>query len=253
MKHELASRNEEQDGRHNRGGEANYHQLGKGKNDGAELTAPSAEGRPVNENKPASAKDNTTNSEEVTPNTGDIFDDLAALGRPIDEIVPSEKVLTSLPVRKPKRDEWIRLHPEIHTRVYTYESREDNSWYVVLPTVVEPMLDVVRYVQLTLAVNYGGSAFVHPVPVPTERKPHRAHVTAFAGAEQAMREWVRISWNGGEYGIYRRQHSGAKVEPAWPAEVTNPSEMLRFAAKAGGIEVIDSLDHPVVRELQGRD
>lgn len=243
--------NGKNDSPHNHGGETKPHQLGEEKSDGAELTAPSVEGHPVDENELASAKNDTTNSEEVTSNTGDIFDDLAALGRPIDEIVPSEKVLTSLPVRKPKRDEWIRLHPEIHTRAYIYESREDNSWYVVLPTVVEPMLDVVRYVQLTLAVNYGGSAFVHPVPVPTERKAHRAHITGFAGAEQAMREWVRISWNGSEYDIYRR--SSAKVEPAWPAEVTNPSEMLRFAAKAGGFEVIDSLDHPVVRELQGRD
>jgi hypothetical protein len=29
--------------------------------------------------------------------------------------------------------------------------------------------------------------------------------------------------------------------------------MLRFASKAGGFEVIDSMDHPVVRGLLGRD
>lgn len=219
--------------------------------DGAELTAPSAEGHPVDENEPTSTEDDSLLECKVTPEKRDIFDDLAALGRPIDEIVPSEKILTSLPVRKPKRDEWIRLHPEIHARAYVYEARDDHSWYVVLPEVVEPMIDVVRYVQLHLALNYSGSTFVWPVPVPTERKAHRAHITAFAGAEQATREWVRVSWGENEYDIYRR--SSAKIEPAWPSEITTPGQMLRFAAKAGGFEVIDSIDHPVVKNLQGRD
>lgn len=237
-------------GRHNRDGEPS-HQLGGEKNDGVELTTPSVEGSLVDENQPTSAEDDTTDTDAVTSKKPDIFDDLAALGRPIDEIVASEKLLTSLSVRKPKRDEWVRVHPSTHARVYLYEARDENSNYIVLPAVVEPLLDVVRYVQLSLTVNYSGSAFVWPVPVPTERKPHRAHITAFTGAEKAMREWIRISWGKDEYEVYRR--SSAKIEPAWPAEITSASEMLRFAAKAGGFEVIDSLDHPVVRALQGRD
>jgi hypothetical protein len=219
------------------------------KSDGAEQTAPSTEGHSGVESETASTKNTNRNAEEVTPKKGDIFDDLAALGRPLDEVLPSEKVLTSLPVRKPKRDEWVRLHPEIHARVYVYES--ENSWYVVLPDVIEPLLDVVRYVEISLAVNYSGTPFAWPVPVPTESKPHRAHLTAFGGAEQARREWIRISWGDGEYDIYRRK--SAKVDPKWPAEIGSASEMLRFASKAGGFEVIDSMDHPVVRGLLGRD
>ena len=241
---------DDNDGRHFSDGETS-HQLGEQKNDGTELTVPSVEGSRVDKNQPASAVNDTKTPEAVTPNPRDIFDDLAAFGRPIDEIVPSEKLLTSLAVRKSKREEWVRVHPTIPVRAYIYESRDENAHYIVMPAVVETLLDVVRYVQLSLVVNYSGSAFVWPVPVPTERKPYRAHITAFAGAERAMREWVRISWNGQDYDIYRR--SSAKVEPVWPAEVTNASEMLRFASKAGGIEIIDSLDHPVVRALLGHD
>jgi len=237
------------DGRHASDGEAR-HQLGEQKNDGAELTAPSVEGNRVDENQPSSAKNDTQIAENVTPKKHDIFDDLAALGRPIEEIVASEKLLTSLVVRKPKADEWVRLHPIIHARVYVYEHKDERSWYLVLPNIVEPLLSVVRYVQLSLAVNYSGSAFVWPVPVPTERKPHRAHITAFAGAEKAMHEWIRIHWGKEEYEVYRR--SSAKIEPAWPADIASASEMLRLAAK-GGFEVIDSLDHPVVRSMQGLD
>lgn len=241
---------DDNDGLHISEGEAS-HQLGGHKNDGTELTVPSVEGSRVDENQPASAANNTRTSGSVTPEKRDIFADLAAFGRPIDEIIPSEKLLSSLPVRKPKRDEWVRVHNEIQVRVYIYEAKEDNANYIVMPAVAESLLDVVRFVQLSLAVNYSGSAFAWPVPVPTERKPHRAHISAFAGAEKAMCEWVRISWCKDDYEIRRRLSS--KIEPVWPGEITSASEMLRFVVKAGGIEIIESLDHPVVRALLGQD
>ncbi|MDB4759248.1 hypothetical protein OAF99_02795 [Akkermansiaceae bacterium] len=240
-----------EDGRHNSDGEANRHQLGEEKNDGTELTVPSAEGRPVDKNEPTPSANDTKKNEDVTPNQGDIFDDLEALGRPLDEVIPSEKVLTSLPMRKPKKDEWVRIHPEIRTRAYLYEVRDENSNYIVLPEVVEPMKDVVRYVQLSLAVTYSGVYFVWPAPIPTEKKAHRAHITAFAAADQAQHEWTRVSWGDGEYDVYRRK--SAKNEPVWPEDIKTPSDMLRFAAKAGAIEVIESIEHPVVQALLGLD
>jgi len=220
-------------------------------NDGTELTVPSAEGHPVDENEAQSAV-NTSNSDgNVTTKMGDIFDDLEALGRPLEEVIPSEKILTSLPVRKPGKTEWVRLHSKISTRAYLYEARDEGSTYLVTPEAVEPLRDVVRYVQLSLAVNYGGAPFVWPVPIPTERKAHRAHITAFAAAERAQREWIRTTWNGNEYEVFRR--TSAKVDPVWPEEVCTAAEMLRFASKAGAFEVIDSVDHPVVQALLGRD
>lgn len=250
MKTTISPFEDDNDGRHASDGEAG-HQLGQEQNDGTELTVPSVEGSHVDENQPASAENNIQKTENVTLKKHDIFDDLAALGRPLDEIIASQKVLTSLPVRKPKKDEWVRLHPEIHTRAYIYEVFEERTCYVVLPSVVEPMLHLVRYTQLSLAVNYKGSAFVWPVPIPTERNPQSASISAFAGAELAMREWIRISWGGKEYEVYRRR--SASAEPEWPTEIGNASEMLRHASKAGAFEIIDSLDHPVVRGLLGQD
>lgn len=238
------------DARHDSYGETS-HQLGEEKIDGTELTVPSVEGSRVDENQPATAEKTIQNAENVTPKKRDIFDDLAALGRPLDELIPSEKLLTALPVRKPKRDEWCRVHPTIHARVYVYESNDDRSLYVVPPNVVEPLRDVVRYVQMSLAVSYSGTYLIWPVPIPTERKPYPAHVSAFAAAEKGRKEWVRITWTGTEYEVFRRK--SASMEPVWPKEITNASEMLRFAAKVGGFEIIDSLDHPVVRGLLGHD
>ncbi|MDQ8191572.1 hypothetical protein [Roseibacillus persicicus] len=239
----------EEDGRHISDGEVNHHQLGEGKNDGTELTVPSVEGCPVDKNKPASNENSIKNGEDVTPNKGDIFDDLAALARPVDEIIPSEKVLTSLPMRKPKRDEWVRQHPEFTARVHIYESTEDRSLYVILPKCLEPLADVSKYVEMSLTMNSKGAPFIWPVPIPTERRAHQAHIDAFAAAIQARKEWIRTTWTGNEYETVRRK--SAMPEPTWPAEITSPGEMLRFAAKSGSLEVIDSMDHPVIKEFLG--
>lgn len=241
--------NGDKDGRYISDGEANHHLLGEGKNDSTELTVLSVEGCPVDKNKPTSAENCNKNGEDVTPNPGDIFDDLAALARPVEEIIPSEKVLTSLPMRKPKRDEWVRQHPELTARVHMYESTEDRSLYVILPEYLEPLADVSKYVEMALTMNSKGAPFIWPVPIPTERRAHQAHIDAFAAATQARKEWIRTTWTGNEYETVRRK--SAMSEPVWPAEIASPGEMLRFAAKSGSFEVIDSMDHPVIQEFLG--
>lgn len=221
------------------------------KDDDTELTVPSAEGCPSDKTEPQSAENTSKTPAQVTSKDGDIFDDLNALGLSLDEVVPSQKLLTSLPIRKPKRDEWVRCHPEIATAINIYENKDTRECYLVLPSALEPINDTIRYVRLVLAVNYTGVPFLWPVPVPTERQTHHSYISAFAAAEQAKKEWIRISWGNGDYGIYRRQSAG--TEPVWPQEITNASEMLRFASKSGAFEVIDSVEHPVVKGLLGLD
>jgi hypothetical protein len=104
---------------------------------------------------------------------------------------------------------------------------------------------------MSLAVNYAGSPFVWPVPIPSQRKPYAAHVSAFAAADLAMKEWVRITWTGSDYEVFRRKQ--AKAEPVWPTEITDAATLMRFASKVGSFEVIDSMDHPVIRRHLGLD
>ncbi|MES2658866.1 MAG: hypothetical protein V4689_09620 [Verrucomicrobiota bacterium] len=219
--------------------------------DGVEPTTPSMEGEPIAKSEPHSANDSTQYQPIVTqePPKGDIFDDLAALGRTMDELTPSEKVLTVLPVRKPKKDEWVRCHPEIAAPIHIYESGETRDTYLIVPAALEPFAGVARYVRMTLTVNYSGEVFVWPVPLPTDRRAHAAHVSANAAARVATSSWTRIVWKGSEYEVTRRRDNSK--EPFWPQEIPNASDMLRFACKSGGVEVIDSSDHPVARELMG--
>ena len=221
------------------------------KNGDIEPTMPPKEECPSHKTEPLPINNDTKSDTEVTSKNEDIFDDLAALGCSLEDVVPSEKLLTFLPVRKPKRDEWVFCHPEMTAPVNIYENKDTREAYLVLPAAVEALSDVVRHVRLTLSVNYAGTAFLWPVPVPTERQTHHSYISAFAAAEQAAKGWIRISWGLGDYEVFKRHKLG--TEPVWPLEITCASEMLRFASKSGAFELIDSIEHPVVKRHLGLD
>ena len=220
------------------------------KSDGGEPTPPSREEEPIAKSERLADGDPTPAAANVTPEkVRDIFDDLAALARTPEELIQSEKILANLPLRKPKNDEWIRTHEEIHAVVNFYESSTKNS-YLVLPAALDALEQVVKSVRLTLAVTYAGDPFVWPVSVPSVRKPVACHITATNAAETAKRKWLRIGWDPSKMD-YDVRGRGTGKTPEWPSEITNASEMLRFVSKTGGFEVIDSPNHPVVQELLG--
>lgn len=186
-----------------------------------------------------------------TTHPPDIFDDIAALGISVDELIPSQKVITHLQVRKPKRDEWIRCHAELATNLNIYEDGENRTTYLVLPAALEPMADLIKRVRLTLTASYSGAIFAWPVVVPADVRANAWHASAFAAAEIATRSWVRISAANGEYAVHKRSVNEGKL-PEWPAEISDISTMLRYAfAKVGGAEVIENTSHPIVQNLQG--
>ncbi len=186
----------------------------------------------------------------------DVFSDIARLGLSAEEIAPSEKVLSLLDVRKPKRDEFVRCHPEITARINIYEDSEDRSVYLVGPPVLERMGQLVqrgvKSVKLTLTANYGGGIFAWPVPVPADVKANAWHATAFHAAEEASMHWVRVVAANGRYEVFRRAVNEA-MTPTWPAEADTVEKMLRLAfSKVGGAEVINDPEHPVILKLEGR-
>ncbi len=225
------------------------------KADGAELTTPSIEEEPIAKSEPLHAENPTASQKNVTSEvaagTRDIFDDLSSLGLTLDDLTPSEKVLTGLEVRKPKKDEWVRCHLETAVKVNIYQPSNTQETYLILPEALEAMGDVVRHVNMTLTVTYAGEAFIWPVPVPLGRSPHKAHLSAAAAARSATKQWIRIAWKGSDYEVSRR--TGNPKAPEWPTEVPTAADMLRFACKPGGVEIIETTEHPVVRELLGLD
>jgi len=204
---------------------------------------------------PATGQNSGTTDEQQPcpqPNApADIFSDIAALGISADELIPSQRVLTHLQVRKPKRDEWVRCHPALAVALNIYEDAENRATYLVMPAALEPMADLVKRVRLTLTASYSGVFFAWPVPVPADVRANPWHASAYAAAEVATRSWVRIAAGAGEYSVHRRTVNEGKV-PEWPGEISDVPTMLRYAfARVGGAEVIDTAAHPVVQRLLG--
>jgi hypothetical protein len=66
-----------------------------------------------------------------------------------------ERVLTSVPVKKPKRDAFIRVHPEyvLDTLILERDSGMEKESYLVAPEVQDLVLQELRRTRLLLAVS----------------------------------------------------------------------------------------------------
>ena len=144
-------------------------------------------------------------------------------------------------MRKPRKDEFIRVHPDIRVAISIYADVENRLDYLLGPDVIAEVetLVGVRRVLLSLTATYGGEFFGWPVPVPSDVRANRWHATAFQAAEQATRGWIRLKAATQEYEIYRRTINDAKA-PTWPEEVPDAEHLLRLCfGPGGGGDLID--------------
>ena len=193
------------------------------------------------------------NKEDISEPKVDIFSDIVALSQSVEEIAPSERIITSLEPRKPRKDEFFRCHPDLACSLNLYEDKTNRVDYLLGPTVLETMdaLVGVKRIKLTLTATYTGDFFAWPLAIPADVKANRWHATAYQAAEQAVGGWIRINPKGAHYEIHRREVKDAK-EPVWPNEVGTPQDLVRLTfGTGGGGDVIETLSHDVVKRLRG--
>ncbi len=106
-----------------------------------------------------------------------------------------EQVLTTLPVRKPKRNEFFRVHPGHNYAVDMYllerDTGMDKESFLVAPEVQHLVVPELRRVRLFTAINKHGNAFLWPVKLATgdNDRIHRVTDSALLCAEQAKSLW----------------------------------------------------------------
>ena len=159
------------------------------------------------------------------------------------------KLLTTVPVRKPHRQEFVRVHPDESYRLPTpvLELKEDNESYLVDRTLWQELPGEIVPKTLFVAINRQGVVFIWPVRMPGEDgRIDSWNQSAAHAAELATSRWIRLASNRslGAYEI--SEATGDLPEPTWP-EHDLPA-LLRIAFKG---RYIDSLDHPVVARLRG--
>jgi len=161
-----------------------------------------------------------------------------------------KKLLTKVPVGKPKKSQFFRTHAsdDMTFTAMLLEQKESRESYLVLPDVAQEISELVHPVQLHAAIDRQNNVFLIPVPLPGEdgtRNPW--HESLAQAVEHAKLEWIRITANMhlGGYDVYEAQ--GALPDPEWPAHDMDALVDVAFRGK-----IITNLEHPVVQSLLGK-
>jgi hypothetical protein len=189
---------------------------------------------------------------EITNPTPNPFDNLSALrlDQSYADTVGVKKLLTTVPVRKPNRQDFVRVHDDPRYRLTPaaiIEVKEDREVYLVTPEMAQALPGEFSMVTLYTTINRQGTLHIWPVKLPTpDGRQNEWHRSAAEAAERAMKKWVRVtsSMSLGAYEIF--EASGDLPEPGWPDIPFE--EILKIAFRE---RLVDRADHPLVQRLQG--
>jgi hypothetical protein len=187
-----------------------------------------------------------------TNSTPNPFGDLSALrlDQSYADTVGVKKLLTTVPVRKPNRQDFVRVHPDPGYRLTPaaiIEVKEDREVYLVMPSMAQALTGEFATVTLLTTINRQGTLHLWPVKLPDPQgRQNEWHRSAAEGAERAMKKWVRVtaSMSLGAYEIF--EASGDLPDPVWPD--FSFQEILKIAFRE---RLVDRPDHPLVQRLQG--
>jgi hypothetical protein len=161
-----------------------------------------------------------------------------------------KKLLTTIPVRKPGAQDFVRVHPNAEYRLDTavISLKDDRETYLVAPTLVSELITECAPVSLFTTISRQGVLTLWPIRLPgPDGKTNEWWRSARDAAEIAMESWVRVkaSTSLGAYEIFRAD--GAIPDPEWPD--LSLREILKIAFRD---YYIDTPDHAVIKRLRGQ-
>ena len=170
-----------------------------------------------------------------------------ALSQNFGSQIKVTKRLTTVPVRKPSKTQWFRIHPEykLDAPLLKYGDNGEDYYFVKSPLAGQ-LGDLAQAFRLAVGVDRQGVVFIWPVRHPDVNRPMNWHLSAMEAAAHAELQWTRIQANMGlsAYEIYTA--AGVKDELKWPEMSMNEIFDIAFKNK-----IIDRLDHFVPCQLRG--
>ena len=160
-----------------------------------------------------------------------------------------KKLFTTIPVRKPSKQDFVRVHPDPAFRLETVilEFKEEGESYLVASELWSELVGELTPKILFTAINRQKTLFIWPVRLPGEDGRHNEwNASALEAAQLAQSKWVRVSanMNLGAYEIF--EANSELTDPEWPE--TDFTKILETAFKE---RYIKDLDHPALRRLRG--
>jgi hypothetical protein len=192
-------------------------------------------------------------NEEAAPDPFSV----AALRLPpsFEQTAGVKKMITTVPVRKPNRQEWIRVHPDENYRgdFATIHLKQDGEYYLVVPALLETLRNELTLITIYTAINRAGVLFLWPAQRPSSEGRGSGdtwHRSAHEAAAAAMKRLTRVTSNRdlGAYEIAFSDNPMPDSDPVWPELSFN--ELLRIGFEKLGRYVKD-FEHPVIKMLRG--
>lgn len=170
------------------------------------------------------------------------------LPQDFEETAPVKKVLTVVPVRKPGKQEFVRVRPgdEWRIQLALIEDEADRDVYAVAPALAAELAGEWKSAYLFLAVTSAGDPFLWRCWVPQSGGGRQWHESALDAVRHAETAWVRVRADQ-TAGYYKLEEAVGKLsDPTWPEQSFR--ELLKLAFRD---RLIDSLDHPFLKQLRG--
>jgi len=191
------------------------------------------------------------NPKPTQTETADQFPDLnkLRLSQEFLETAGAKKLLTTVPVRKPRKQDFIRVHAEAGFRgaFAIIELVDDRESYLVTPDIAAASPTEVVMTTIYAAINRQRVVFLWPVRLPlSDGRVLEWHRSAQEAAERAMTHWVRVTANMA-LGAYEITEAPGKVpDPEWPDYSFD--DLLRIGFRD---RIINNHNHPVLKRLRG--
>ncbi|MDB9707674.1 hypothetical protein OAA76_03730 [Planktotalea frisia] len=162
-----------------------------------------------------------------------------------------EKPILVVPVDKPSKQDFFRTHPDpsYHLEARVLKVEAERETYLVTKDVWVAIPGETKLVRLVPFLTRTGGLGLWPVPLLDDllgKKDTNWGITARGAAELAETKWVRMQANMAR-NYYDVVSSDKIPDPVWP-KITS-QDILKIAFGDG--RLIDRMDHPVIRQLQG--
>ncbi|HKP05446.1 MAG TPA: hypothetical protein VJU77_19005 [Chthoniobacterales bacterium] len=160
----------------------------------------------------------------------------------------TERIMTTVRVGKPTKTAFFRVNPAQNYRmlagIVEVGAMEPEA-YLVVGALCEALLEEATFStrMLVTAVTLGSTPFIWPLKMSTDNSWTRS---AHDAAEIAEKRWIRLKANSELRAYELIAAVNQNREPVWPALSFEELVDLAFRGR-----VIDTADHPVLRQLRG--
>jgi len=160
-----------------------------------------------------------------------------------------KKLLTTVPIRKPGKQTFSRVHPDPAYQLDTMvlELEEEGETYLVMPHLYAELGREITPKRLYTCITKQGVCFLWPIKLPGEDgRLNSWPQSALEAAEIGKEKWIRVKSNKslGAYEVF--EATATFPDPKWPDVTFEELVTLAFKEK-----VINDLEHPIVRQLRG--